>query len=301
MHLPHVHPGQWPQTIGQNRFASRLCEGEPQDCSIALIGLPDDLGVRMNNGRPGAAAGPDAFRAALARYGAANPLSFTWPGVFDAGDVMPVADDLHATHQRVTETVRTVVDAGFLPVGIGGGHDLTFPFVRAVAEAMRDSDGGDAASLVGVYFDAHLDVREEDGSGMPFRRLIEGGYCRSLHVHGLDDFAVSREHLAWFQSHGGRIDPFGPADEWPDGELFVSFDLDVLDQSCAPGVSAMNPCGWSTELGCRWARAAGRCQRVRCFDIMELSPAHDPDGRTARLAARLFYEFIRGYSERSRG
>ncbi|MEO1129082.1 MAG: hypothetical protein AAFX05_05155, partial [Planctomycetota bacterium] len=40
-----------------------------EDAHVALLGLPDDLGVRLNGGRPGAAAGPTAFRAALARAG----------------------------------------------------------------------------------------------------------------------------------------------------------------------------------------------------------------------------------------
>ena len=56
------------------------------------------------------------------------------------------------------------------PIAIGGGHDLTFPFVRAVIEFWR-TRGIDIGS--GVYFDAHLDVRDTPGSGMPFRRLIE--------------------------------------------------------------------------------------------------------------------------------
>lgn len=269
------------------------CDQDPG--GVALLGMPDDTGVGLNGGRLGAAKGPTAIRAALSGYGAAEAWETQWPATCDAGDIIPAGDDLHETHRRVTQAVRTIMDAGLVPIGLGGGHDLTFPFVRGVAEHVAEEGGG---AMRGVYFDAHLDVRDQDGSGMPFRRLVEGGYCKGLDVHGFDAMANSCAHTRWFFEHGGRIDAFGPDGPWPEGELFVSFDLDVIDQSCAPGVSAMNPCGWSSELACEWVRAAGRCERVRCFDVMELSPPNDSQGRTARLAARLILEFMRGLGER---
>jgi len=198
----------------------------------------------------------------------------------------------------VTECVDAALDLGLFPLGIGGGHDLTFPLVRGVSERRRAHDPN-ASGLVGVYLDAHLDVRDEEGSGMPFRRLVERCGVRELHVHGLDPNANSLEHRKWFQAHGGHIDAFGPKDSWPPGDLFVSLDLDVIDQAFAPGVSAMNPCGWTPEMACGWVFEAGRNEKVVCFDIMELCPSHDQGGRTARLAARMMLEFLRGFSQRS--
>ncbi len=272
------------------RFAS-LVRDDAAGCSIALIGLADDEGVGLNGGRLGAAEGPRAFRVELARYGAASPAIARWPGVFDAGDVCP-GSSIHETHDRVTEAVRAAVGLGMVPVGVGGGHDLTFPFVRGVA--------AEAGTLDGVYLDAHLDVREEVGSGMPFRKLVEGGFARSLTVYGLDQFATRADHLAWFEASGGAVGSEAAACEpaWPDGPCFLSIDLDVLDQSVAPGVSAMNPAGWSAAQACAWARSAGKHACVRCMDIMELSPCHDASGRTARVAARLFLEFLAGFAQR---
>jgi formimidoylglutamase len=280
-----------------------LTRDTARECRIGLIGLADDLGVRLNNGRPGAKGGPAAFRAALAKYGVADPQRWDWPRVFDAGDIVPAAGEgeaaLHETHRRVTEAVRAILELGLVPVGIGGGHDLTFPFVRAVAEdAIRRGQG----SLSGVYLDAHLDVRPTVGSGMPFRRLVEECGVHRLEVYGLNEFANSREHAAWFQEHGGTIH-FGEMacpglGIFPGGDLFFSTDLDVAAAAVAPGVSATNPGGWSAATMEAWARAAGRCAGVRCFDIMELNPAFDVDGRTARLAAHLFLSFLRGFAER---
>lgn len=290
MTIPHTQPGAWPDDIGAPRFASLVRTGAPDGCRVALIGLPDDTGVRLNNGRPGAAEGPRAFRAALARYGVAAPAGWTWPGVFDAGDVIVEPGDLDETHRRITDAVHALVELGLFPIGVGGGHDLTFPFVRAVALKH--------APLHGVYFDPHLDVRDEQGSGMPFRRLIEGGHANALTIHGFQPLANGTEHLRWFQAHGGHVSDLSPEDPWPMQDTFVSLDLDVIDQAHAPGVSAMNPCGWSPSLAEAWVAAAGRNPRVRCFDIMELSPPNDPSGRTARLAAHLFLTFLRAFAER---
>ena len=289
--LPLDRSWEWPHADPPTRLAHLIQSGDPAGCQVALLGLPDDLGVRLNSGRPGAAEGPRAFREALLRYGTAEPEDFRWPGVFDAGDVVP-SGTLQETHDRVTQVTDALLGLGLLPVGIGGGHDLTFPLVRALARRAEKP-------LTGIYLDAHLDVRPEEGSGMSFRKLVEECGVRRLEVRGLDRFSNSGEHLAWFRDHGGSDVGFGPDDPWPSDPLFFSLDLDVVDQAAAPGVSAMNPVGWSPERTARWARAAGRNPRVGCFDLMELSPPHDEGERTARLAARLFLAFLEGFAHRN--
>lgn len=289
MQPPHTTPANWPSDLASSKLASQI-RTAPDGCQIALLGIPDDTGVKLNHGRHGAAQGPAALRAALQRYGVAQPHDWDWPTIWDAGDVKVVPGDLHATHERVTEATRAIIEQGVFPIMIGGGHDLTFPFVRAVAEYHKP--------MHGIYFDAHLDVRNETGSGMPFRRLIESGAADSLRVHGLDPYANSREHVEWFSAHGGRIAGRTHDDDWLAQPTFVSLDMDVFDSAHAPGVSALNPNGWSPALAEQWVYQAGRHKQVKCFDIMELSPPHDQDGRTARLAARMLLASLRGFSER---
>ena len=265
----------------------------PDGCDVALLFIPDDEGIRRNHGRPGAAEGPAGVCEALMRYGVREPGGITWPRVFDAGQIMPAGEDLEETHRRVTEATGALVDAGMLPIAIGGGHDLTFPFVRALCDrGLVDA---------GVYLDAHLDVRAEVGSGMPFRRLVEDCGVRELHALGIDRFAAAAEHVAWFAENGGRIDDLEPGDPMPGTGSFLSLDLDVLDQAFAPGVSATNPAGWSPIAVERWVAAAGRDPKVRCFDIMELSPPHDPEQHTARLAARMLMVFLEAFASRPTG
>jgi len=285
--MPHASAPLWPGDTPAGRFASTIRRDSPQGCTLALLGLADDTGVKLNHGRPGAMAGPAAFRAALARYGAASP---GLPRVFDAGDIKP-GRSLDETHRRVTAATTALLDAGLFPIAIGGGHDLTFPFVRAVAAKFPKP--------AGLYFDAHLDVRETAGSGMPFRRLVEDCGVSALHLHGFRPLVNSSEHLAWFKAHGGTTYADGARVALPKAEeFFVSFDLDVLDASQAPGVSALNPSGWSVREAEAWVRACGADRRVRCFDLMELNPRFDPEGRTARVAAHLFLTFLAGFTQR---
>jgi formimidoylglutamase len=303
--IPHVAPPVYPDAVRPSRFAATIVRNSDElsvkspeyglvsKCRVALLGIPDDTGVELNHGRPGAVQGPAALRQALVRYGAASPADgAALPRVFDAGDVVP-APSLEQTHERITEAAGRLLDMGLLPIAVGGGHDCTFAFVRAVA--------GKFGALTGVYLDAHLDVRPEPGSGMSFRALIEGGMARRLICIGADPLSNAREHAEYFRARGGEIAVRGGFDprRWPEDEhQFVSLDMDVLDMAYAPGVSAMNPCGMTPgEVG-EIVAAAGACPRVRCFDVMELSPPHDEGGRTARLAAHLLLRFLQGFGRR---
>lgn len=284
--IPHTNVPPWPGIL-PGRFSATIQRDTARGCSVALLGLPDDTGVKLNHGRPGAKSGPGAFRAALARYGTARP---GLPRVFDAGDVKP-GRSLDETHRRVTAATAALLELGLFPIAIGGGHDLTYPLVRAVAAKYP--------RLAGLYFDAHLDVRETAGSGMPFRKLVEDCGVSALHLHGFRPLVNTAGHLAWFKANGGMLYPDHAKVVLPRGKhLFVSFDLDVLDAAQAPGVSAMNPSGWSVSRAETWVRACGSDQRVHCFDLMEFNPRFDPDGRTARIAAHLFLTFLAGFALR---
>src|SRR5262245_44790837 len=120
MRLEHTSPPSWP-AIKPGRFAATI-RSEPAGCQLALLGVPDDTGVRLNGGRPGAGEGPSAFRAALASYGTvwdARQQSALSPVVFDAGDVVVApggdAAALRETHARVESVVRGLYDLGLLP------------------------------------------------------------------------------------------------------------------------------------------------------------------------------------------
>lgn len=328
--IPHTSVATWPGQRPDALWRSFRAD-DPTGCRVALLGLPDDTGVALNNGRPGAAGGPDAFRAALAGFGECYDAVEVRPldvRVFDAGDIIPARSTgpthgagslesaMHATHDRVTDAVRALLDLGMIVVCVGGGHDLTFPAVRALAQRAVSPVGG-------MNIDPHLDVRPTAGSGMPFRALIEGAFVDAERFveYGTARFVNAREHLEWARERGVTVVPYEKAAEHRSAmnmafervsrgvtePAFVSFDLDAVDAAYAPGVSAVNPMGFTPEQACRLARRAGEHESVRYFDIMELCPTHDDDsgspashrvGRTARLAATLFLHFLAGVMER---
>lgn len=311
MRPPHTRPGA-DFDARPGRLAARLQRASHHGCRCALLGLPDDLGVQLNGGRPGANLGPSHFRAALARFGVA------WDGlrgreldlhVYDAGDVEPAPGDgeaaLFETHQRVLDAVTYLHEHGLIPVCVGGGHDLSLPAISALSRRAGGPIGG-------INLDAHLDVRARVGSGMPFRRLIEGEHLdpRRFVEVGLGRFSNDAHDLEWLGERGAwllhaetvlaqGLDPAALlARATSEGSAFVSIDLDGLDQSVAPAVSSPNPLGLRLLDAARLAEAAGAHAAVRHFDLMELCPRFDPDSRTARSAVLLFLHFLTGLMER---
>ena len=308
---PFTAAAVWPE-IRPGRFASTL-RSSPDGCRCALLGLADDLGVKLNGGRPGARGGPSAFRAALARYGV------PWDGerrraldvtIYDAGDIIPASADgeqgLLETHARVERAVAALRERGMLVLCVGGGHDLSLPALAAVSASL-------GVPLGGINLDAHLDVRQKVGSGMPFRRLIEGRWLdpRRFVELGLGRFVNDSGDLEWLRAQGGTavhadaifekgLDAHAALDvAASEGPAFVSIDLDALDQSIAPGVSAPNPLGLPLRDAARLAEAAGARHEIQHFDLMEFNPSYDVDGHTAKVAALLFLQFIAGFCQRA--
>lgn len=298
-----------------DRFASGVRTDNPEGCRVALLGLPDDLGVRLNNGRPGAKEGPTALRRALASFGASYDFQRSEPlgvGVYDAGDIVPApgGDEhaLHETHDRVTGALRDLHAMGLVTVCVGGGHDLTFPAVRALSHHAGMPVGG-------INIDPHLDVRETVGSGMPYRAAIEGGFLDAQRFveFGVGRFSNSAEHIDYLRSRSAALIGVEKARDFkaaipvafdrafPGGRSepgFVSLDLDAIDASAAPGVSAVNPDGLSVDRVLKVVERAGEHPAVKHFDIMELSPPNDSADRTARVAALCLLTFLAGFAER---
>ncbi len=316
MVVPHTTAFDWSSLHPAEGRLARAIRSSPDGCRVALLGLPDDTGVSLNGGRIGARQGPRAFREAMARYGTAhdavsnNDLSAL--GIFDAGDVEPAGDEIHRTHIRISEAVDAILQQGLLPVCIGGGHDLTYPGVAALYRRLRSA----GSTLGGLNIDPHLDVRERVGSGMSFRRIIEEGEgvvdARLFATVGLGAFSNEPRHIDWLRERGSTMlvfdgDQHQLLERFMDvleqlraaPNLFASFDLDVLDASVAPGVSALNPMGLMPVTASLICRALGRMDNLRYFDLMELSPPHDVQGRTARLAVHLLLHLLAGVAERS--
>ncbi|TMD35717.1 MAG: agmatinase, partial [Chloroflexi bacterium] len=146
-----------------------------------IIGAPYDAGASY---RGGARFGPkmirttdylphDSSRPHLALR--VDPLQDL--RVLDAGDIEMPGVEARVPLDRLEAAVRTVAEAGAIPVVLGGDHTITWPDVTGVAHAV----GWGRVSV--IHFDAHADTGDIQfgsliGHGLPMRRLIESGACR---------------------------------------------------------------------------------------------------------------------------
>ncbi|MDZ7716565.1 MAG: formimidoylglutamase [Balneolaceae bacterium] len=277
-------------------------------CRAVLIGFPCDEGVKRNGGRPGAAKAPDEIRKELYKMtpDAENPEVFTTllEQTYDAGN-FEVGGDLEEDQKAFGEVVSRFLKEGIIPIILGGGHETAFAHFSGYAQA-----GIDTAIL---NIDAHTDVRPlkagKPHSGSPFRQAIEHhtGCCSTYLVAGLQPHSVSKAHLEFIDSHGGSYlfrdetnitSISGLFHNHESKKLMVTFDMDAVDQSQAPGVSAPCANGLPADLWLMAAYLAGKDEKVASFDISEVNPLFDRDGQTSKLAALTVWNFLLGLSQR---
>lgn len=286
-----------------------LWPGQP-----VLLGFPQDEGVRRNQGRPGAAEAPRAIRHWLYRltpWDAATGADLAALRLLDLGDIRPSAD-LEASQEALGDTVAALLAAGAVPLVLGGGHETAFGHFLGYVKARRP---------VGIVnLDAHLDVRPwSDGrghSGSPFRQALEHPTQPLPGAHyvclGAQPFAVSRAHLDYVRQRGGTVrfcdevagrlgEEFNQQRERLVREgcqVYVTLDSDVVRSADVPGVSAPNPLGLSADEVAACVRQAGAAPGVSSFDVVEINPSLDLDGRSARWAALVLWHFLAGLASR---
>ncbi len=272
--------------------------------SVAIVGFPYDEGVSRNGGRPGAAGAPAQIRSALYRLTpdaeAPEPFAELLRHTKDLGD-LEIAGDLDRDQASLAEVIAPYLEAGTFVIVIGGGHETAYGHFLGYVRA------GLQTRIVNV--DAHADVRPlRDGlghSGSPFRQAVEhvSGACTGYSVAGLLPQAVSAEHLAFVQRHGERVWSADVTTErmrelYDGGTVMASFDIDAVDQSFAPGVSAPAVSGLHSRTWLEAARMAGRSSAVKSLDVVETNPVLDRDSQTVRLAALTVWQVLRGVAER---
>lgn len=283
-------------------LSSRLSKGDAPEAVI--LGFPSDEGVRRNGGRVGAADGPAAIRNLLYRM-APDPrfdrLDDLVSRTSDLGD-LETSGDVEQDQRNLGDALAPYIERGAFAIVLGGGHETSYGHFLGYVRAHRQVEI--------LNWDAHTDVRElsqgQAHSGSPFRQAIEdpSRACRRYSVAGLQPHSVARAHLKFVAGQGRALWADQLATETVDelyrsltGPALVSFDLDAVHQSEAPGVSAPNPNGLRSELWLHAAYGAGQAPAVTSADVVELNPRVDRDGQTARLAALTVWWLLRGRAE----
>lgn len=271
---------------------------------IALLGFACDEGVRRNQGRIGAAAGPNALRRALANL-AYHP---TLP-VYDAGNVDCVGGDLAAAQHALAAAVAAVVKAGHLSLVLGGGHETAYGHWLGLAAAHPD------ARIGIINFDAHFDLRTaaEATSGTPFAQIAADCQTRQQPFDYLClGVAETANTQALFQTATDlgvqwRLDHEMSAWQLPEirqqlndfingvDAVYLTIDLDVLPAAQMPAVSA--PAGYGVEISVLETVVTQIAQSTKLIgaDLVEFNPTYDLDSHGAKAAARLAWSIARHY------
>ena len=276
----------------------------PAGLDVALIGVPYDGGTSY---RPGARFGPRAVREQSSLIRTWNPVLKVHPfqrlRVADCGDIDVVPISIERTFETVTAKMNEVVDAGAMPLCVGGDHSVTLPILRAVARRH--------GPLGIVHFDAHPDTWDEYfGSkffhGTPFRRGVEEGLIdpRRMIQVGIRGPLYGPEDFAFHDQHGievlrieaikeqGTVWAAERFERLRGGPVYLSFDIDAVDPAYAPATGTPEVGGLTSYEALALVRGLVGLTLVGA-DVVEVSPPYDGPGQiTALLAANLLFEIV---------
>jgi agmatinase len=286
---------------------------------VVVVGAPMDDLVTY---RPGTRFGPREIRFASddgqpEMYNLELGIDpFSELRIVDHGDAAVIPGDAPRSHRAIREAVNRVLDAGAVPIILGGDHSIAFPDISSVASRYE------LGTVAVVQFDTHADTAAELNGlkwshGTPFRHLVDDGVIpgKRLVQVGLRGYWPYQEEFDWARSKGVRWHRMGEVTERgidaviddvltevAEAEhLFLSVDIDVLDPAYAPGTGTPEPGGMtSREL----LRAVRRLAVERGFvgmDLVEVSPPYDHAGITAMAAHRVLCEALSGLALNRRG
>lgn len=282
---------------------------DPSDSLAAILGVPFDCG--MHPTRIGSRQGPASIReqSTLVRpfqppHASFSPMELL--NVVDCGDAVVTSGLIEEAYEAIEAAALCIHGAGAAPVGLGGDGSISLPLMRAARKHHPD--------LVVLHIDAHTDTYPGDGNAVHHRYNVATTFTRaaeegtvdashSFHVGPRGPVMVQDvfEHTA-SKGYGlipGR-DLFGTGlretaaymrEAFAGRAVYLCFDMDFFDPSCAPGVCTPTWGGASAREGLSFLQDLAGINFV-AFDINTVSPPHDLGGMTAFLAATVALECL---------
>ena len=276
-----------------------------EDVDVAVIGIPFDTATSF---RSGARFGPEAIRSASTLLRPFHPVLgidvFATLSAVDGGDLAITPGNAKRSAEQIAVGLQSAVEAGIVPVVLGGDHSVVLGELRAQA-AVHGPVGL-------VLLDAHADTwdqyyGERYFHGTPFRRALEEGLLdprrsllagmrgglyspsdldepRAMGFEILDDEELVRLSAS---EYGTRV-----RERVGEGPVFISFDIDVLDPVYAPGTGTPEIGGLTARQALAYLRALAGT-RFSGADVVEVSPPYDNPGQTTALhGAGVVYELL---------
>ena len=294
--------------VGISTFAKKpyVADWDAIDADVAVLGAPFDFGTQW---RPGARFGPRAVREAstLFSFGHAGAYDHEDDTTYLGGDVRIVdigdADIIHTktteSHANIEHGVRKVLEAGALPVTIGGDHSINIPCINAFSEQ---------EPFRVVQIDAHLDFVDErhgvtEGHGNPMRRAIEKPYVSGMTQLGIRNVSsTAKEGYEDARERGSdilsvrqvrKLGTEAVLDRIPKGtRIYVTIDIDAFCPSIAAGTGTPSHGGFLYYDVLEILHGLAARNEVIGIDLVEVAPAYDPSESTQILAAQLLLNFL---------
>ena len=277
------------------------------DADVAILGAPFDFGTQY---RAGARFAPRAIREAstLFSFGHGGAYDFEDDVMYlpvdqvrivDIGDADIVHTDTIKSHANIEHGVRCILDAGCLPVVLGGDHSVHIPCIRAF-------DKQEPVHI--IHIDAHLDFVDERhgvryGHGNPLRRASELAHVTGFTQMGIRNVSSSnRSDYDAARAAGStilsvrqcrKLGVEGVLAQIPDGvRYYCTIDIDGFDPSIAPGTGTPSHGGFQYYEVLEILQGVTRKGEVVGLDLVEVAPDYDRDGSTAFLAAQLLMNVL---------
>jgi formiminoglutamase len=317
----HLNPPTWQFAGGKSDpYVTTLAEWieRPQadtKYDLCVMGVPLS---KSSISFSGAHLHPMTFRKLWPNFTTYNwdlDLDFTLLRAADFGDIAMHVTDIATCHQNIEKTMQEVSTrfSQTFPITIGGDHSITAPLVKG-----RKAATGKRIGI--IQFDAHLDVRDlgygGPSNGTPIRNLIESKTIlgEDIVTIGIRNFANSRLYRDYAEAKGihilsskqvhirGMAHVLSEAMERLEAcdEVYVTFDIDVLDQYIVPGVPAIGPQGLTTDQLFSSAVTLGAWSKVSAMDMVCVDPSVDFRDVTTRVSLHLFLHFISGFTQQKK-
>jgi formiminoglutamase len=188
------------------------------EVKYVLFGIPEDIGVRANFGRPGTAS---AWKSAIKSIANIQHNRFSKGsqilvlGQLDVSKEMKEVENLDFNDiddrlklsqlvenidKEVSHIIFTIVKSGKMPIVIGGGHNNSYGNIKGTALAK-------GKSINAINFDAHSDFRILEGrhSGNGFSYAYEEGFLKKYFIFGLHENYTSKSVLDIIKKKEGRV------------------------------------------------------------------------------------------------
>lgn len=270
-------------------------EADFDEARAVIFGAPFDGTTSF---RPGTRFGPGAIRAesdGIETYSPYQNKDLEDIAVFDSGDLLLPFGNTEAVLEEICARTAEILEAGKMPVMLGGEHLVTLGAVRAMVQKYPE--------LHIIHFDAHTDLRDDYlGERLSHATVIRR--CHDLLGDGrIHQFGIrSGERAEWdFAFAHTDFHPFNVKDVLDvvlalgsDVPVYVTLDLDVLDPSLFCGTGTPEAGGvFFQDL--EEALLALEALNVVGFDMNELSPHYDASGVSTAVACKVLREMLLAY------